>query len=227
MPQFFPHLIFGWTFFAVLVGITAVAAYIDWRRMAIPKWLSVPTLGLGVLFNVVRGAWMALEGYKVWFLDPTESLALGALEGFLFALAGFAVGFGLFFLLWILGTCGGGDVKLCAAVGAWLGPLWTLFFLLMTMICLVFLGLARLVFSLFTDGMAATKKNFYASQGKRVGGTRGGRQGALVPRKRLMTFSLPMCVATALILLIAHRQDLKIGIEFSNTPAIGAQANAK
>lgn len=38
------------------------------------------------------------------------------------ALAGMAVGFGLTFALFVLGAMGGGDVKLLAGVGAWLGP---------------------------------------------------------------------------------------------------------
>src|SRR5437773_1063833 len=38
------------------------------------------------------------------------------------ALAGLAVGFGLTFIMFAMGAIGGGDVKLMAAVGAWVGP---------------------------------------------------------------------------------------------------------
>lgn len=38
------------------------------------------------------------------------------------AMAGMGVGFGLTFILFALGAMGGGDVKLMAAVGAWVGP---------------------------------------------------------------------------------------------------------
>ena len=38
------------------------------------------------------------------------------------SLAGFAVGFGLPMILFVIGALGGGDVKLLAGVGAWFGP---------------------------------------------------------------------------------------------------------
>ena len=43
------------------------------------------------------------------------------LEGFLFSGQGFLVGLGLFFIPFILGGIGAGDVKLLAALGAWKG----------------------------------------------------------------------------------------------------------
>ena len=48
--------------------------------------------------------------------------ALTGWSGFLSAGAGWATGFALFFPLFVLGGMGAGDVKLLAAVGAWLGP---------------------------------------------------------------------------------------------------------
>ena len=38
------------------------------------------------------------------------------------ALAGIGVGFGMTFVMFAMGAIGGGDVKLMAAVGAWVGP---------------------------------------------------------------------------------------------------------
>ena len=64
MPQpFFPHsVVLAWAFYVVLVGITFVATYTDLRNLTIPKWLTLPALGLGLLFNVVLGAWVGPEG---------------------------------------------------------------------------------------------------------------------------------------------------------------------
>ena len=46
--------------------------------------------------------------------------------GPLWALAGFAVGFSLLIVPWLLGGGGMGDVKMLAALGTWLGPLLVL-----------------------------------------------------------------------------------------------------
>ena len=122
--SFFPGPMFGWAFSAVLFGLLAVAAYQDLKRVIVPKWITLPTLALGILFNLVRGGWVEASGGGVW-------------SGFLFALAGFGTGFGLFLLMWLLGTCGGGDVKLFAALGAWVGPLLCVFILGCTIILVV------------------------------------------------------------------------------------------
>ena len=49
-------------------------------------------------------------------------LANGGFAGLGWAVAGWAVGAALFFPLFALGGLGAGDVKLLAALGAWLGP---------------------------------------------------------------------------------------------------------
>src|SRR5687767_1357088 len=134
LHPFFPGPAFAWTFCLVLVGITLFATYTDLRRFTIPKTLTLFALALGLLFNTVRGAWMAgVEGSSGWVLGGQSGL-VGALDGLLFALAGFGVGFGLFFVMWFLGTCGGGDVKLFAALGAWVGPTLAIYVLIGTLV---------------------------------------------------------------------------------------------
>ena len=105
MPTFFPNLPFGWLYYAVLIAFLLVAAYIDSRRMVVPKKLSLTVL-LGILFNLC-GSWMGELGLKVWLFEPSGVL-MGAADGFLFTLAGFFTGFGIFFVLWIVGACRGG-----------------------------------------------------------------------------------------------------------------------
>src|SRR5206468_2315165 len=83
MPPFFPNPEFGWVFFAALAGLLGAAAYADTRRLVIPKKISLTILGLGVLFNVVRGAWLGAEGKPGWVFDG-GALA-GAADGLLFA----------------------------------------------------------------------------------------------------------------------------------------------
>jgi prepilin peptidase CpaA len=56
-------------------------------------------------------------------------VVLGLLHGWrgvLISLTGWAVGSALFFPLFALGGMGAGDVKLLAAIGAWLGPIGAL-----------------------------------------------------------------------------------------------------
>lgn len=121
MPPFFPTPAFGWAFLFLLFVLLAVACVIDLRSWTLPKKLTLAVLPLGLAANAARGAWLGSAGSPVWAFGPAGSFG-GAADGLLFGLAGFAAAFGLFFLLWTTGTCGGGDVKLAAGLGAWIGP---------------------------------------------------------------------------------------------------------
>src|SRR5713226_839304 len=117
---FFPDPIFAWSVFGIIAVLTAIAAYIDTRKAIIPKWLTIGTLVVGFVVNMVRSAVMASQNKELWLLD-SGSVGLGILDGFLFSLCGFVFAFGLLFGIWTLGLCGGGDVKLFAALGSWFG----------------------------------------------------------------------------------------------------------
>jgi prepilin peptidase CpaA len=98
---------FGWWPTLVVVSVATIT---DLYSRRIPNWLVFPFWLAGI---VARGVYFGWHG--VW-----QSLAG----------AGVAIGiFGVFFLL---GGMGAGDVKLCAAVGAWIGPAQTLFALIFT-----------------------------------------------------------------------------------------------
>jgi prepilin peptidase CpaA len=109
-----PQLFTAWFFFLLIVGLTVTAALIDFRSQRIPNWLTVTILFSGFVVNLVRVAWYAGQ-------QPEPNFWGGLLAGFLFSLIGFLLCFGIFFLMWMAGTCGGGDMKLFAAIGAWLG----------------------------------------------------------------------------------------------------------
>ena len=129
-----PTVAWAWIFCLSLLALLVVAAEEDLRRMVIPKWVTIPMLALGLLFNLARGAYLVPDGW-----------AGGMWNGFLLSLGGFATGFGLFLVMFILGTCGGGDVKLFAAVGAWVGPKLALFILVSTIILVILIAILKTV----------------------------------------------------------------------------------
>ncbi len=90
-----------------LVPILLVASYTDWRWQKIFNWLTFPAIGAGLAISIAAGA---LSG----------GLA-GAGREALSSLAGFGLLALIFLVLGLLGGMKGGDLKLMAAVGAWLG----------------------------------------------------------------------------------------------------------
>lgn len=87
---------------APMLVLLAVAAVIDARKRRIPNWLNLAILVGGLVASTVAGG-----------------LGYGGVGG---AVLGILAGFGLTFPAFVLRANGGGDVKLFAAMGAWLGP---------------------------------------------------------------------------------------------------------
>ena len=83
-----------------LVALLVWAAVQDLRERRIRNWLTLSLAWSGLIVNV---------------------LGLGAVSP-MQAVLGLLVGFALTFVLFALGAVGGGDVKLLAGVGAWVGP---------------------------------------------------------------------------------------------------------
>jgi prepilin peptidase CpaA len=96
-----------------------IASASDIRSRRIPNWLVFPFLAAGIIVSTFVSGWSGLA----------HSI-LGVL------LAAFLMG-----LLYVLGGMGMGDVKLCASVGAWIGPHQLVF-------ALMFMGLAGGVMAL-------------------------------------------------------------------------------
>jgi prepilin peptidase CpaA len=83
----------------VVTAAALAAGIIDLRTFKIPNRLTVPLLVSGVLYH----------------------LLLGSAGGLAASLTGAVFGFGIMFHFFLKGAMGAGDVKLLAAVGAWLG----------------------------------------------------------------------------------------------------------
>ncbi len=91
---------------APLLVMLAIAAVIDARYRRIPNWLTFGLLAAGLGRAIVLGS-------TSW---GAAASSLGH------ALLGMLVGAALPLVLYAISALGGGDVKLLAAVGAWLGP---------------------------------------------------------------------------------------------------------
>jgi Flp pilus assembly protein protease CpaA len=204
---FFPDQAFGWSFFCALMVLLTAAALIDLRTTRIPKVLTIAIAIAGLLVNIVRGGWLSSQNMETWQLG-TGSVGIGMIDGFLFSFSGLLLAFILFFVMYSLGTCGGGDVKLCAGIGAWIGAAYVVFLLLVSVVALIIWIVSRI---LFGDMSASASK-------------RSGKASAKISKhagpmpKRRMTFSVPAAVSAAVVMLWAFRYDLHL-----DTPPTGPE----
>jgi prepilin peptidase CpaA len=84
-----------------------IALWISWsdlRTRKIPNYLTLGAALAGLAYNLAVYGWGGLGT----------------------SMLGLLLGFGLLILPYLLGGIGAGDVKAMAALGAWLGPAWTL-----------------------------------------------------------------------------------------------------
>ncbi len=82
------------------VAVVLLAAIIDLRTQRIPNWLVLPFLLAGLAVSGITDGWSGLGQSLLGVLIAT--MALG--------------------IFCYLGGMGMGDLKLCAAIGAWIGP---------------------------------------------------------------------------------------------------------
>jgi prepilin peptidase CpaA len=163
--------------FVALVGLyTAVAAAVDFRMQRIPNYVTVPAAVLGLLYHSFAPHGM----------------------GPLMALAGLAVGFGLLLLPWILGGGGMGDVKLLAALGAWLGPLMILIAFGLAAVTAGVIALCVVTGAALTHGVSNAKHKYLVAGSH--GGTHTSGDGQRRPRRRTLPFAVPVALATWVLL---------------------------
>ena len=101
-----------WTIWLVTV-VLVLAAVIDGFELKVPNWVTFPFIISGWIY----------------------STAAFGFEGLGWSLLGTVIGLALLLPAYAIGGMGAGDVKLLAALGAWLGPvesLWVAMFAAMT-----------------------------------------------------------------------------------------------
>ncbi|NQT40082.1 MAG: prepilin peptidase [Planctomycetes bacterium] len=155
-------------FVAAVALFTGVAAVLDIRMHRIPNYLTVPTAVLGLIYHTVApGGW-----------------------GLAASLGGLALGFSLLLLPWLMGGGGMGDVKLLAALGAWLG--WKLI-LVAFATSLVFgsaIAMGVLIYNVLTRGVTVAGKKFIGKRQSRD------RQGRKRRPARVLPFAVPVAMST-------------------------------
>ncbi len=100
-----------------------MAAFSDIRRRQIPNAITLPLLVSGLIANLW---WLGGGGLKSSFL-------------------GVLLGGGFFLILYLLRAMGAGDVKLAAAVGAWVGFKYMVFTLFYTILIGGLLALVQMI----------------------------------------------------------------------------------
>ena len=158
------------------VGVfTLVAAVSDLRFRKIPNKLTAPMCVAGFVYQI----------------------AFFGVDGLWASLLGFAVGFGILCLLWIVAAAGGGDVKLMAALGTWLGWLATLKVLFVSLIFVTTGTVGIVLIGLISQGLRRTRNQYLAKNEKGTGESTAQRQ-----KRRVMPFAVPVALATWSILVL-------------------------
>lgn len=159
----------NWVLLVTMVVFTAVAAGWDLREKRIPNKLTLPMFFAGWIYQIAFHGWA------------------GILDG----LAGFAIGFGVLFVLWFIGGGGGGDVKLMGAMSVWMGYRMTLLVLIASTAAVVILTMGTVAWGIMSRGMRKTQQKLKGQ----VGETRAQKQA-----RRILPYAVPVALATWAVL---------------------------
>jgi prepilin peptidase CpaA len=169
---------------AVIVATASVAAVTDLWKFKVYNALTVPVLLSGLVYHGIVGGWSGLG----------------------LSLLGMLCGFGVLFFFFLLGGYGGGDVKLLAATGAWLGAEATLYIFLASSIAAAIYALALVVyygklgevwlrFKIIGHRFLAMGRHLSTDDGLCVEENR-------IDRRRAVPFAAMMCIGVIVTLVI-------------------------
>jgi prepilin peptidase CpaA len=130
--------------------VLAVATFTDLRNRRIPNWLVLPFLLAGIVVSPWRHDWHGNSHGFGW-------------QGLGQSLAGLGLGVLIYGFLFWMGGMGAGDVKLCAAIGAWIGPA-------QLFIALVITGMAGGIMVLCWAALGGFLKDLFTGAGDLVFG---------------------------------------------------------
>ncbi len=187
---------FEWTIqhivFIVGVGLlTGIAVYTDTRFWKIPNRLTMPFFIVGWVYQLAFWGWGGLGD----------------------GLGGFALGFGTYFLLFLVAGGGGGDVKLMGALSVWLGVKLTVLLMIVTTVIVVVDVAIVSIYKVLRYGTKKWKKQYLATgktdaRGKAVFKT---ETIAEKQARRFLPFAIPVGAGTWLLMLLNGAGIIKEG----------------
>ncbi len=169
--------------FVIVVSVfVLIGAVCDYRTKKLPNWLTVPGCAAGLVFRLAKG------------LLTDSGLMTELLDGF----GGFATGFGILLVLWLIGSGGAGDVKLMGALGMWLGTKLTLAVFVVSAIFVLVGSVSVLAYHMLQRGIERTRKKYLQTADTR-GLSAEAKHAAEMKRRvqrRLMPYGVPVAFAT-------------------------------
>lgn len=179
MPPLDPQHI---VFFACVGLFTLAVVWSDLRLWKIPNKLTVPMFVAGFVYQGV----------------------FHGVNGLLDGLLAFLIGFGLFFVFWMMGISGGGDVKLVGALTVWLGRKLLLPVFLMTTIFVIVIHVGYLFYRLCTRGYRQAKQDIADARTANAAASEGTTRAYIAAQRKgrtLIGYALPVVLAVWSVLL--------------------------
>jgi prepilin peptidase CpaA len=167
----------------VAAAFTAVAAGWDLRTRRIPNKLTFPVFFAGWVYQAIDRGWTGLGD----------------------AALGFLIGFGILFVLWIVGGGGGGDVKLMGALSVWLGFRLTLLVMILSTGVVLLITFGVFVWSLVTRGIRGSREKDLAT-GKitekqvAAGKVLAAETTNQKQQRRVLPYAVPVALATWIVI---------------------------
>jgi prepilin peptidase CpaA len=165
----FEPVLGNWVMASAMTAFTAVAAGWDLREKRIPNKLTLPVFFAGWIYQAMFHGWAGLGN----------------------AAAGFAVGFGVLFVLWFIGGGGGGDVKMMGALSVWMGFRLTLLVLIASTLTVVIITMGVVALQIAKRGARKTKDKYVAGSSDPV---------AKRNSRRILPYAVPVAIATWFVL---------------------------
>ena len=170
--------------YLVSVGVfTAAVAVCDFRSKRIPNKLTLPFFGAGLLYQ------LAFHGLGAGVSSP----------GLIGAAAAFAAGFGMLWVLWMIGGGGGGDVKLMGALSVWIGFKATIMVLFISTVFVILGTIGVMAMGVMSHGLFRTKEVFLAGGQSPKGLPPAAETAVQRQSRRIMGYAPPVALATWLV----------------------------